>query len=126
MPAGLPALRTLAELAPTLDESGLAWGPTGSVGFQLASGLPVLRMASDLDLLVRAPAPLGAEQLSLLQALGNGAGCRLDVQIDTGHGGFALAEWLRGGASVLLKTDRGPVLTSDPWQTAPSADGVPA
>jgi malonate decarboxylase epsilon subunit len=56
----LPALHTLALLAPRLAALGLAWGPTGGAGFQLASGLPVLRPDSDLDLVVRAPTPLSA------------------------------------------------------------------
>jgi phosphoribosyl-dephospho-CoA transferase len=116
LPAGrCAALEALAALAPQLDASGLAWGPTGGVGFALASGLPVLRPDSDLDLLVRAPQPLdGAERAALL-ALGRYDACRIDLQIDTGHGAFALAEWAAGGR-VLLKTNHGPLLCDDPWQ----------
>ncbi len=122
--SSVPALQALAAIAPILDDSGLAWGPTGSAGFQLASGLPMLRMDSDLDLVVRAPVQLHAWQLSKLRALGDRAACRLDIQIDTGRGGFSLAEWLRNGTRVLLKTDRGPVLATDPWQTVPSRNAV--
>jgi phosphoribosyl-dephospho-CoA transferase len=111
----LPPLRALAALAPRLDELGVAWGPTGGAGFFLASGLPVLRPDSDLDLLVRAPARLDAAVVDSLLALQAGAGCRVDIQVDTGQGGFALSEYAQGRRRVMLKTDEGPVLLSDPW-----------
>jgi phosphoribosyl-dephospho-CoA transferase len=112
--AGLPCLTALLDLAPRLHDLGLDWGPTGGAGFWLASGLPVLRPSSDLDLLVRAPLPLAPDTLAALCALQPGAACRVDIQVDTGHGGFALNEYARGGR-VLLKTDRGPLLVADPW-----------
>ncbi|MFK3737422.1 malonate decarboxylase holo-ACP synthase [Massilia sp. TN1-12] len=115
VPAGPPCLAALARLAPRLAGLGLAWGPIGGVGFQLASGLPVLRETSDLDLLVRAPRPLPAGTVAALAALQRDADCRIDIQVDTGSGGFALAEYARGGR-VLLKTAHGPVLLDDPWQ----------
>lgn len=122
LPAGrCAALAALAALAPRLAASGLAWGPTGGVGFALASGLPVLRPDSDLDLLVRAPQPLGEAERAALLALSRYDGCRIDLQIDTGHGAFALAEWAGGRRRVLLKTDQGPLLCDDPWQERSAA-----
>jgi phosphoribosyl-dephospho-CoA transferase len=115
----VPALDALATLAPALDALGLAWGPTGGVGFFLACGLPVLRPDSDLDLLVRAPQPLSAAQAAALAALQAETACRIDIQIDTGGGAFALAEWSRTAGRVLLKTSTGPVLSDDPWRTVP-------
>lgn len=114
--AAMAALATLRTLAPLLDAIGLPWGPSGGVGFALASGLPVLRPDSDLDLLLRAATPLTQQQLRALGALQDRAACRLDIQIDTGHGGFALREWLAGSGRVLLKTNHGPLLVRDPWQ----------
>lgn len=114
--SGLACLNALARIAPMLDTAGLAWGPTGGVGFALASGEAVLHPASDLDLLVRAPRPFAGHELALLRTLKSHAGCRLDVQIDTGCGGFALDEWLAGRRTVLLKTAHGPRLVADPWQ----------
>lgn len=112
---GFACLDTLARIAPMLEESGLAWGPTGAVGFALACGAAVLHPDSDLDLLVRAESPLGKDETALLNALKTRAVCRLDVQVDTGQGGFALDEWLAGRRSVLLKTASGPRLVSNPW-----------
>jgi phosphoribosyl-dephospho-CoA transferase len=114
-PGPLPALAALAALAPVLSATGLPWGPTGGVGFALASGLPVLRPDSDLDLVVRAFDPLSADQTALLLALRSSPLCRIDLQIETGYGAFSLSEWANGHRKVLLKTDRGPILTADPW-----------
>ncbi|WP_425251539.1 malonate decarboxylase holo-ACP synthase [Janthinobacterium sp. NFX145] len=111
------ALDALRQVAPLLDATGWAWGPTGGVGFALASSLPVLRADSDLDLLLRIAAPPDADQAEALRAIAaTVTACRLDLQIDTGMGGFAYAEWAAGRAKVLLKTDRGPVLTATPWE----------
>jgi phosphoribosyl-dephospho-CoA transferase len=44
------------------------------------------------------------------------------MQIDTGHGGFAFAEWRRNAGRVLLKTDAGPFMTDDPWDLAGCLD----
>lgn len=115
--ATLAALAALRTVAPLLDATGWAWGPTGGVGFALASGLPVLRADSDLDLVLRLPAPPDAAQTQALRDIAAAVtNCRLDLQIDTGHGGFAYAEWAAGRSKILLKTDRGPLLTATPWE----------
>ena len=113
------ALHALRQVAPLLDATGWAWGPTGGVGFALASSLPVLRADSDLDLLLRLAAPPDAAQAEALRAIAASVtACRLDLQIDTGQGGFAYAEWAAERGRVLLKTDHGPVLTATPWGLA--------
>jgi phosphoribosyl-dephospho-CoA transferase len=116
----LPCIAALLVLAPRLRDLGVDWGPGGGVGFWLASGLPVLRRESDLDLVVRAPHALTPAQAEVLHALPKGAGCRVDIQVDTGAGGFALGEYLRG-TRVLLKTAAGPLLVADPWHTREAA-----
>ncbi|MGY5955115.1 malonate decarboxylase holo-ACP synthase [Kosakonia sp. BK9b] len=91
------------------------WGVTGSTGYALATGIPVIHATSDLDLLIRAPQPLVAAELQRWQQHISGGLCRADTQVDTPCGGFALAEWLRDGR-VMLKTNHGPRLVSDPWR----------
>lgn len=120
----LLVFEALAVLAPSLDATGMAWGPTGGVGFQLASGLPVVREDSDLDILLRSRAPLSAAQMLGLRMMWSSPICRIDIQIDTGDGAFSFSEWANvnaqwanGHGRVLLKTDAGPVLTTDPWCT---------
>jgi phosphoribosyl-dephospho-CoA transferase len=111
----LRAFEALAVLAPSLDATGLAWGPTGSVGFQLASRLPVVREDSDLDIVLRAGVPLSATQTAELRTIWSASICRIDMQVDTGIGAFSFSEWAEGNGRVLLRTDMGPVLTRDPW-----------
>lgn len=112
----VPALETFAIVRPLLDAIDLPWGPTGGVGFALATGLPVLHAQSDLDLVLRATSPFDRIQVEHLAMLLQHRACRIDLQIDTGVGGFSFAEWIAGRERILLKTNNGPLLTHDPWQ----------
>jgi phosphoribosyl-dephospho-CoA transferase len=77
----------------------------------------VLRSDSDLDLLVRAPSIADADALRSVAALLRDLEARVDVQVETSFGAFALQEWLRTGGPVLLKTNCGPVLVDDAWSS---------
>lgn len=112
---GLPAFKALALLKPFLDELGLAWGVTGSVGYQLASGVEAAHVESDLDLLLRTPQPLSRQLAGELQQLMDEAPCRIDMQLETPSGGIALREWAGGSARILLKCATGARLIEDPW-----------
>lgn len=90
------------------------WGITGSTGYALATGIPVIHASSDLDLLIRAPQALSREVLEKWQQQLTDGLCRADTQVETPYGAFALNEWLRDGRA-LLKTSQGPRLVSDPW-----------
>ncbi|MEM6161507.1 malonate decarboxylase holo-ACP synthase [Erwinia sp. P6884] len=92
-----------------------AWGITGSVGYALATEVPVLHGDSDLDLLIRSPEPLANAELARWQHFCQRLICRVDTQVETPAGAFALAEWLRDGR-VMLKTNEGPRLTTRPWE----------
>jgi phosphoribosyl-dephospho-CoA transferase len=112
----LPALRALALLRGLLDEGGLIWGVSGSAGFELASGVRALHQQSDLDLILRTPAPLDRDLArALLQQL-EAVECRVDLQLQTPQGAVALAEWAGTSSRVLLKNARQACLVSDPWQ----------
>ncbi|MBA1188114.1 malonate decarboxylase holo-ACP synthase [Pseudomonas entomophila] len=115
-PLSRPALAALARVTPLLDTHGLAWGPTGSVGYQLASGVEVLQTGSDLDLVIRAAQPMPREQARALYALLNTGDCRIDAQLETPWGAVALAEWAGPARRVLLKRAHGAGLVDDPWQ----------
>lgn len=110
-----PALQALAWVAPMLDACGLAWGPTGGVGYQIATGIDVLHADSDLDLLVRTPQPLARIQARTLLAMLAAAPCRIDAQLETPGGAVALREWAGFAQRVLLKSPVGPCLCEDPW-----------
>lgn len=90
------------------------WGITGSTGYALATGIPVIHADSDLDLLIRAPQPLPPAAFERWQSQLSSALCRADTQVETPLGGFALNEWLRDG-KALLKTRHGPRLMTNPW-----------
>jgi hypothetical protein len=114
----LPVARALRAAAALLGEAGLPWGPTGSVGFELASGVRTVTPSSDLDLLVR-PTRLQAratlERLHVaLQRLPAGVDC----QIETDDGAIALGELLSGASELLVRTPTGPRLISAPWPDA--------
>ncbi len=113
--SALPCLQTLARLAPALDALPVVWGVTGGIGFALASGFDVLRGDSDLDLIVRAPLASDADVLRTVAGLLRDSAARVDVQVETPFGAFALQEWVRTGGAVLLKTNRGPLLSDDAW-----------
>lgn len=91
------------------------WGVTGSCGYQLATGIEVMTEQSDLDLLIRCPRPTRQGDFIGFAELLTALPCRVDVQIETPYGGFALNEWLRDG-QVMLKTAEGPFITANPWQ----------
>ena len=120
--AGLPALHALELVKPMLDAMGYGWGVTGSVGYQLATGLPTVNTDSDLDLLLRVPEPLSREAAAELLALFDGAPSRIDMQLETPNGAIALREWAGQTARVLLKCATGARLVADPWRLA--SDGT--
>lgn len=115
-PADLAALRALDQVTPLLDAIGLTWGPTGGVGYQLATGLAVLHGASDLDLLLRTVEPIDRARARALLVQLDSAPCRIDLQLETPYGAVALREWAGDSRRVLLKCDAGARLVDNPWQ----------
>jgi phosphoribosyl-dephospho-CoA transferase len=112
----LPHFSVLAAIHAALDGQDLAWGPTGSAGFELASGQPCLRPDSDIDLVIRADQGLPMERATDLATRFAGAEVRIDAQIDTALGTVALVEYARRPASILVRTPAGPRLIDNPWR----------
>ena len=115
-------LRAFAAFRQLVEErtfDSLVWGPTGSVGFELAAEWAAVTDTSDLDVLVRAPSPLTrAHARSLrarLETIERDRGLRIDVQLETPAGGVALAEWSEDKPRVMVRSARGPSLVADPW-----------
>jgi phosphoribosyl-dephospho-CoA transferase len=121
----LPAFTLLEAISPLCDATGYVWGPTGSVGFELASGCPTVTQTSDLDLLMRVSERLDRTTAkTLFDALSQAAldhGTRIDIQIQTRDAAFSLAEFAHAGARVMLRCADGPKLVADPWQTSCAA-----
>ncbi|MDE1147506.1 MAG: malonate decarboxylase holo-ACP synthase [Azospirillaceae bacterium] len=113
--AVVPALAAIPDLMAALAARGLVGGPTGSTGFELASGRPTATAASDLDAMVRAPKLLErALAVDLVQALAVLA-VRCDVVLETPAGAIALAEYARAPGPVAARGPHGPRLVADPW-----------
>ncbi|WNO62450.1 malonate decarboxylase holo-ACP synthase [Streptomyces sp. NBC_00121] len=122
-PARTPALSALQEAGPILHDLGLPWGPTGSVGFELATRRPTTTATSDLDLLIRTeslPSPArAAELIGRLSALS----ARVDCQLQTPSGAVALAELATGPQTLMLRTRTGPQLVTREGIRAVTTDG---
>ncbi|HTI94314.1 MAG TPA: malonate decarboxylase holo-ACP synthase [Puia sp.] len=110
-PNGFPQpIQSLRSLTPFLQASHYNWGPTGSVAFELATGIPSTKAASDLDLLLEMPQPIAVPAArSLLTAMETLSSVRLDIQMNTPAGAVALKEYCQTGI-VLVKTALAPVL----------------
>ena len=111
-----PALRTFHEIRERWADLALSWGPTGSVGFELASGRRVTTEASDLDLVIRAPQRISVDRARSLLDRTLGLGTRVDVRVETPLCDFALAEYaLDPSPRILLRYAEGARLGKDPW-----------
>jgi phosphoribosyl-dephospho-CoA transferase len=113
----VPALAALARIAPILARRGYRWGPGGSVGFELATGISTATLSSDLDVILRQARRLEPpEALALRAALVEAAApARIDVLLETPRGGVSLAELAVGPTHVLVRTPDGARLAADPW-----------
>jgi phosphoribosyl-dephospho-CoA transferase len=121
----VPALAALARVAPILARLGHRWGPGGSVGFEIATGVPTATSSSDLDLVLRQDRRLEPDEASDLRAaLAEAAApARVDVMLETPRGGVSLADLAAMPAHVLLRTPDGARLSADPWRMG--ADAFP-
>jgi phosphoribosyl-dephospho-CoA transferase len=115
--APTPAISVLDEVAAILAAHALAdrWGPAGSVGFELASGVPSTHRDSDLDLVLIADQPMTLSDAARLQADLSQLPVRIDVLLETPHGAVALAEYAKHTGSMLLRSAHGRRWVSDPW-----------
>ncbi|HVW69977.1 MAG TPA: malonate decarboxylase holo-ACP synthase [Steroidobacteraceae bacterium] len=114
----IPALAALDVVAGIMRERGFerAWGPIGSVGFELASGCTTATLDSDLDIIVAMewlPALEDARRLREALAL---LPVNADVLLETSGGGggaVVLAEYVRSPEAYVVRTKAGPILFSD-------------
>jgi phosphoribosyl-dephospho-CoA transferase len=111
----LPALQSLALLAEYAEQEHLDWGPVGSVGYELATGVHTVCAKSDLDVVVRCDIRLDLRRLKELQELASCAPARVDVTLEGPLGGVALCEFLRSPERCLIKTNLGPRIDSFRW-----------
>jgi phosphoribosyl-dephospho-CoA transferase len=107
-----PAVAVLDEVEAIVTTHGFAgvWGPGGSVGAELASGVVCTHAGSDLDLLLYADAVLDKTAAGDLHAQLSQLPVRIDTLIEMPQGGVALADLAGDADRVLLRTAHGPRL----------------
>lgn len=93
----------------------MIWGPTGSVGFELASGVETVTTTSDLDIIVRAPSFLPIKTAEDITKELSTVITKVDIQLETPKESIALAEYARGDSNILIRTFNGPRLIKNPW-----------
>jgi phosphoribosyl-dephospho-CoA transferase len=113
----LPVFAALEQIEQNSLWSRHTGGPTGSTGFELATGVQTATSDSDLDLLLRASVPPSPDDLRGLADACQHLQCAVDIQVETPAGAFALQEYLAAAGRVMLRTVRGPRLTEDAWRT---------
>jgi phosphoribosyl-dephospho-CoA transferase len=118
-----PALKVLQVVIERWWDFTLPWGPTGSVGFELATGSLVTTETSDLDIAIRAPQRIVVEQARSLWDRVTGLQTRVDVRVETPECGFSLEEYVRTSSGrILLRYPEGPTFGDDPWNERPSCE----
>src|ERR1700733_10666438 len=111
------AFRTLSDLESRLVGLDMSWGPGGSVGYELASGIPAVRDGSDLDLILFAPKKLKITEAQDLWHMISSAQGKVDALVETPFCGFSLEEFVTTSPrKILLRTGDGRILGSDPWR----------
>jgi len=113
----IPAMRSLAILANHESWKTLAhiWGPGGSVGFELATGHPTAKPASDLDVVLYVDGYLSVEDAEVLHATTKNLPAAVDVRVEAPLCGFSLSEYASRAPPMLLRTNSGVVLGKNPW-----------
>jgi phosphoribosyl-dephospho-CoA transferase len=119
----LQAFRTLSYLESHLLGLDMSWGPGGSVGYELASGIPAVRADSDLDFILFAPRKLEITEAQDLWRTISSAPGKVDALVETPFCGFSLQEFVTTSPrKILLRTSDGRVLGSNPWNLSNRKD----
>ena len=113
-----PAVAALEQAAAIFDHHGMAgrWGPVGSVGFELASGVRATTPNSDLDIVLDAAASMSRTDAARLHTELSALTVRIDVLLETPNGAVALAEYAKSAGAILLRSPQGPRWVRDPWK----------
>lgn len=105
----MPAAQALVALRGQLQRLPLRWGPTGSAGFELATGLTTIHAGSDLDVVLRFRKPTQRKLLGQLQAIVSSLPTRVDTQLSFTFGTVSLEELMSGRLTVLVESRGGPI-----------------
>ncbi|HWL11502.1 MAG TPA: malonate decarboxylase holo-ACP synthase [Ureibacillus sp.] len=103
-----PALKDIKD---EFEKHNLTWGPTGSVGFEIATGIPVTSPTSDIDICVYVD-EIDTEQLRVIGHFLESRNRRIDVQVEVpAIGAFVLNDYLKSAETgFIVRTKFGPHL----------------
>jgi len=119
----LQAFRTLSYLESHLVGLDMSWGPGGSVGYELASGIPAVRDGSDLDFILFAPEKLDRTEAQDLWRMISSAPGKVDALVETPYCAFSLQEFATASPrKILLRASDGRILGSNPWNLSNGED----
>ena len=116
-----PAFEVLQQLMERWCDFALPWGPTGSVGFELATGCLATTSQSDLDIAIRAETRISLDQARWICERATGLPRRVDTRVETPECGFSLEEYARGSSTILLRYSEEARFGNDPWAKDPRA-----
>lgn len=116
-------LKTLEAVDSIFKGYNIIWGPTGSVGFELASGVETVTETSDLDIIARTPSFLPINTAKDITKELLKMPIKIDIQLETSKGSIALSEYARGDGNVLLRAINGPRLVKNPWSDDEQLEG---
>jgi len=119
----LQAFRSLSYLESHLVGLNMSWGPGGSVGYELASGVAAVHVDSDLDFIFSAPQRLDITEAQDLWRMIRSAPGKVDALVETPLCGFSLEEFVTASPrKMLLRTSDGRILGSNPWNLLDGKD----
>lgn len=111
----IPVFAVLEDIDSYYRELGIRWGPTGSLGYELASGYPAAHFDSDLDIAIYAQQPVEYKTAALWSRFHQKLSVRIDALLETPMGACSLTEFINSTDRLLLRTKKGPRMVSCPW-----------
>ena len=114
-PRPFPAWQALEQVNDFAERTGLVYGPIGSVGFQLATGVDSVSQSSDLDVIVRLATAPNRRLLQDFHEANRFHAAPVDVVLEGLVGAVSLTEYLQRPDRVLIKTQIGPRIGAFVW-----------
>lgn len=112
----IPALRALRLLKNRWRGVTHLWGPGGSVGFEIATGLPVVKAESDLDIVLYAEKRITVDEAKSLCKRAMELPVVVDMRVETRLCAFSLWEYAsESPRPILLRSPTGVMFRTDPW-----------
>ncbi|MBP2057755.1 phosphoribosyl-dephospho-CoA transferase [Lactobacillus colini] len=112
----LPAFKLLKKLIPIMKN--YKWGVGGSLEYELATGIHMVHQTSDVDVIMYQPNEISRQDAkNLIDKLHQISIVHADIQVVYDDIGFSLEEYAWGkNKEILVKTNAGPRLVTDPWK----------